>query len=742
MAGLTPERHRSPTGEEFVVARRAGPVAFDHPPHIPAEAGEELLVVKSEQLFLCAHEDGDVHPTAVTGEGLYFEDTRHLSELRVRISGTRPVLLSRRLVSGHEAVVDATNATLHDHEGDVPQKTVNVRRTLIAAERLHCVLRLRSFNLRPVVVELDVDGAADFADMFEVRGAQRRNARGRMLVPKRNGDEVTFAYAGEDGEFRETLLSFDPGPDRIEIEGERARARWTLTLEQGQPREILVAVEPARASMRAPARTAAEALAERDGSREAFERGCTRIATDRERIDRVLDAGLRDVHALLIPVGSERIVAAGMPWFVAPFGRDSLIAALRAADRAAADRARHAVGAGRHAGSRGRRVARRGARQDPARAALRRAGARWLHPAHALLRNGRRHPAVPHAGRRLPPLDGRPRHDPPAAPGARRRARVDRRLRRRRRRRLRRVRAALPLRPAQPWLEGLRRLGRPRRRVARGGSDSTRRGAGIRLRGQARHRRGVRGARRARSRRAAARRRRAAARGVQRRLLGSGRGLPRARARRRQASGAQRRVEPGALPLVRDRRRGQGEPDRRAPDGAGHVLRLGDPDAVQHGDRVQPDELSQRLGVAARQRARRRRLAALRLQRRGGADRRRDVRRRGRSARLTVCPSCSAASAAIVARSPSPTRSRAFRRRGPRLRRSCSCNRCWASTPIPPAARSRSPSRCCPRGSDRSSCATSASARGGPASASADEFGATGFSLLGQEGGVQVTLST
>ncbi len=74
------------------------------------------------------------------------------------------------------------------------------------------------------------------------------------------------------------------------------------------------------------------------------------------------------------------------------------------------------------AGPRGRGLARRRARQDPARAAHRRARPHRDRPAHPLLRHGRRDAAVPDGRRRLLPLDARPRHDARAATGARRRA--------------------------------------------------------------------------------------------------------------------------------------------------------------------------------------------------------------------------------------------------------------------------------------------------------------------------------
>jgi hypothetical protein len=84
----------SPRGEQFEVLGRAGPVELRGAPAIPAEAREELLVIKDGELFLCARTDGDVAAPRVSGEGFYAHDTRYLSEIRLQVGGAAPVALS------------------------------------------------------------------------------------------------------------------------------------------------------------------------------------------------------------------------------------------------------------------------------------------------------------------------------------------------------------------------------------------------------------------------------------------------------------------------------------------------------------------------------------------------------------------------------------------------------------------------------------------------------------------------
>jgi len=326
--GPDDRRRVSPSGEEFEVAGEAGPVELMGAPPIPAEARAELLVLKAGGAFLCARPDGDIRAPAVDGEGLYDHDTRVLSELRLSFGGVEPVLLSHSVESGYRAVVDATNPQIASEAGEpVPQETLNLRRRFVIDERLYVEIELQSFNRRTVTVPLELWLGADFADVFEVRGVRRRPTRGRVMVPNVNGSGVAFAYEGQDGVFRETQVSFDPSPDTCELDGERAGARWTLRLEPRQLRRILVTITPASGGERRAPRSLRQASTELEREERDWAAGCTRVETDNELFQSVISASLRDLHALLTPAADARLPAAGIPWYVAPFGRDSLLTA-------------------------------------------------------------------------------------------------------------------------------------------------------------------------------------------------------------------------------------------------------------------------------------------------------------------------------------------------------------------------------------------------------------------------------
>ena len=296
-------------------------------PDVPAEAREDLLALKSGAAFLCARRDGNIRPARASGEGLYVEDTRHLSELRLTVGGLPPVPLSSVMESGHYAVINATNPVLLSAVGAaVPQETLNVRRTVLMDDRLFYRVRLRNFDLKPVVTVAEVSLAADFADVFEVRRVGRAT-NGRLLDPVRDENCVRFGYVAADGQHRETLVELEPSPARVRIDGGRVHVAWDVRLDVRESISLWITVTPTGVRGGAAEPTAAQAATALESAHMGWVDSCAKVATDNELFDRLFDASVRDLHALMMPVGADQLPAAGIPWYVAPFGRDSLLSA-------------------------------------------------------------------------------------------------------------------------------------------------------------------------------------------------------------------------------------------------------------------------------------------------------------------------------------------------------------------------------------------------------------------------------
>jgi glycogen debranching enzyme len=322
-----PEKLTSPAGEEFVLADDSvnrvlvkGVVAVMH------ARTERLWSTKEGEMFLCADAEGNLDAENVTGSGLYWRDTRYLSDFVLDVDGNAPLLLSTSADRAFASHVDLTNQDLVDEEGTVTavQGTVNIRRTRVIDGRFYERIRVRNYNATAVELTLNLTFGTDFADVFEVRGL-RRAKRGRLAQPKADKRAVAFAYAGLDGVFRQTRISFGLEPTEVEVRGGQVVASWRLRLQPTQTEMIALEVEPRAASSSLPDKPFDVAMHELRRSYESWERSCTRVWTDNQLYNSLLARGLRDLRALLTPTRHGNLPAAGIPWFVAPFGRDSLL---------------------------------------------------------------------------------------------------------------------------------------------------------------------------------------------------------------------------------------------------------------------------------------------------------------------------------------------------------------------------------------------------------------------------------
>ena len=136
--------------------------------------------LKHEDCFMVADGYGDVRGS---GDGLFLDDTRLLSRYRLLLGGRGPSLLGASLSQDNILfTANLTNmplATLGD--GPVPQGVVHLERTrLLWRNRMYERIAVSNYSGRELVVPIRLEFAADFRDMFEVRGTTR-SRRGQIL---------------------------------------------------------------------------------------------------------------------------------------------------------------------------------------------------------------------------------------------------------------------------------------------------------------------------------------------------------------------------------------------------------------------------------------------------------------------------------------------------------------------------------------------------------------------------------
>ena len=286
------------------------------------------LTLIDGKTFLSTTVAGDITPSGAPDVGLFHDDTRFLSQLELKIGGQRAVVLSSSTEKTFASRIELTTGSIALRDSlDLPENTVHIRREqLLAGNVLFDKLALENFHLTPIELVVEIAFDADFVDVFQVRGCVRQR-HGHYFQPLVGKDFLIFPYRGLDEIERHTQIRFSPPPNEI-----RDRVvRWELKLQPLKKLDLGFTVVAHVGELR-KRRTAAEpdffsSLRQRREAFSAWEQSSTQFKSNNEVFDEALLTAVGDFHALQIPEGRERIIAAGIPWFATIFGRDSIIAA-------------------------------------------------------------------------------------------------------------------------------------------------------------------------------------------------------------------------------------------------------------------------------------------------------------------------------------------------------------------------------------------------------------------------------
>jgi glycogen debranching enzyme len=290
-----------------------------------ALADDRTRVLKAGPTFAVFDRHGDLSPLRRGELGLYHCDTRFLSRLELRVGGQRPLLLHSAVAPDNATTaIDLANAALALPEGGwLPQDVIHLFRTAVLGEGV-CLqrIRVRSYAEVPLRIAVGVAFAADFADLFEVRGMARAR-RGELRVPEIGADEVVLGYHGLDGVARRTLLRFEPRPAHLGGD----EAGFDLALAPGELATITLSVRCESDSQRlvAPSWAVAKAHARAALARRG---GPCRIETENGVLADWLRRSDADLRMMLTDTPLGPFPYAGVPWFSAPFGRDAIVTAL------------------------------------------------------------------------------------------------------------------------------------------------------------------------------------------------------------------------------------------------------------------------------------------------------------------------------------------------------------------------------------------------------------------------------
>ena len=296
---------------------------------LPIGHDAERLARAHGTTFLVTSRSGDIDPPGARDLGLFHDDMRHLSHYALSL-GEGGELVHLSSDTSHHAYnqVDLMLSANEDKKLlDDPKNFLHVRRRQVIDGGLIEEIAFTNFLQRTLAVTLRIDLGADFADMFEVRGA-RRERRGCYEPPVAQDGALVFAYRGTDGALYSTTITFSPAPSHVAAD----HVFHELVLPPDHREVVEVRVLPSRDGITRSPRSQvfvrrADAIS-REG--QAFREASARWTADDGLLQQVLEQSAFDLSTLLVKIGDLSIVGAGIPWFCAPFGRDALITAYEA----------------------------------------------------------------------------------------------------------------------------------------------------------------------------------------------------------------------------------------------------------------------------------------------------------------------------------------------------------------------------------------------------------------------------
>jgi len=306
--------------------------------HPPTELGSDAIAVLDGRTFMFSDALGDVSAGSVGG--LLHEDTRFLDRWELRLDDHPLSLLKSDAVDYRSAAFFLTNPGLPGLRAN----SVAVRRLRLVGDG--ALEQITAFNTTSDTIgfELRLTCGADFADLFEVRGAVRdRSACIRSEVDRRTRS-LRFRYAVpqflaettirvERSEIREEVSERVLSPAWPRVEG--SDLVWKIELE---PRRLLlalvkVAVRVNNATFEPSGAGFGERHATTDGPLTSWLERIPSLDSDSALLKSVFRQSVVDLAALRISgqlLGESYVLpAAGLPWFMTLFGRDTLITSLQ-----------------------------------------------------------------------------------------------------------------------------------------------------------------------------------------------------------------------------------------------------------------------------------------------------------------------------------------------------------------------------------------------------------------------------
>ncbi len=293
--------------------------------------GPPRLAINHGYAVLISDQDGQI--PWPTDKGFYHSDTRVISSWQISADGQPWRLLNSGNIAYYASRIFLTNPDLDTEVGKVPAGTLGLTIGRCLSGGLHEDIDLVNHGQKAVLFNLEIATRCDFADLFEVKSGHvvRRGRITSTWSEARSVLKTAYRNKGFQRDVIVTMRECDSKPvyanGRISFEIDLAPgAAWhgCLLYEIGDGKTI----------DRAPDSCVTHPAETKTGRRlSQWQDAVLDIDTSNEEFWRFYHQSVQDMAALRLPIeGTDHlqfVPAGGVPWFVALFGRDSLIVSLQ-----------------------------------------------------------------------------------------------------------------------------------------------------------------------------------------------------------------------------------------------------------------------------------------------------------------------------------------------------------------------------------------------------------------------------
>ena len=288
------------------------------------------LTILEGSTFCICDEIGDLDGMT---SGLFAEDTRFLSRLELRINGVRPLLLSSGKVEYFSAAFYLRNPVVPG----LPQDTLSIARERFVGDGMQDHLILRNETTEPLQFELELEVGTDFADIITVK--EHDFALGNPLTARPLPSQADVRVDGRRNQL--VLEENGVGSARTQViltrswEADGGIVRFPISLKPRQRWELRIdIVTSLSGKQEAPRNVKRRFGEERQHVRDslaAWHLQVPRLRVGSDDLSHAFFQSVADLAALRMRGGSGQglLPAAGMPWFMTVFGRDTLITSLQ-----------------------------------------------------------------------------------------------------------------------------------------------------------------------------------------------------------------------------------------------------------------------------------------------------------------------------------------------------------------------------------------------------------------------------